>query len=40
MSRHYTQFERTRMDVQTLLASDPTYWRAFETIVESGEVDR
>jgi len=33
MSEHYTRFERTHMDVQTLLASDPTHWQTFEAVI-------
>jgi len=33
MHDHYTRFERTSMDVQTLLASDPVYWRTFEAVI-------
>ena len=31
---HYTRFEYTAMDVQTLLASDPVHWRTFEAVVK------
>jgi hypothetical protein len=30
---HYTRFEYVAMDVQTLLASDPVHWQAFEAVI-------
>jgi len=33
MHDHYTRFERTSMDVQTLLASDPVHWQTFEAVI-------
>lgn len=34
MMRHYNFVEYTRMDTQTLLASDPVYWRTYSRVVE------
>lgn len=34
MARHYTPFERTMMETETLLASDPITWRTYEAVVE------
>jgi hypothetical protein len=33
MSDHYTRSEYRRMDIDTLLASDPVYWRTFEAVI-------
>jgi len=33
MSDHYTQSEYRRMDIDTLLASDPIHWRTFEAVI-------
>jgi hypothetical protein len=30
---HYTRFELRRMEIDTLLASDPVYWRTYEQVI-------
>jgi len=35
MTGHYSTAEHRRMDIATLLASDPTHWRTYERVIES-----
>jgi hypothetical protein len=32
---HYSRAERRRMEVDTLLASDPIHWRTYEQVIET-----
>jgi len=32
---HYDPAEYRRMEIDTLLASDPVYWRTFERVIDA-----